>query len=161
MYLLELQTIASVMWAMCKYQHVDIQDESKFYCFGGIETAATAPSSMNFEWESKFYCFGGIETSFLTTCFRFLRVNLNSTASAVLRQKSIEKHWRAFIKNLNSTASAVLRLFFLHFLGYRSLNLNSTASAVLRQTQSEQEVALFFAESKFYCFGGIEAKEKG
>ena len=36
--------------------------ESKFYCFGGIETKMTISSSFGWLKESKFYCFGGIET---------------------------------------------------------------------------------------------------
>ena len=63
---------------------------------------------------------------------RYVRMNYSqSTASAVLRLYKARHNCLCLIVNLNSTASAVLRqiLSYLKFL----MNLNSTASAVLRR----------------------------
>ena len=56
--------------------------------------------------------------------------------------------------NLNSTASAVLRQSCGDHQEEKE-NLNSTASAVLRRF-SESDGSVCHPESKFYCFGGIE-----
>ena len=57
--------------------------ESKFYCFGGIETLPLIITIVSHH-ESKFYCFGGIETDLAFSGIALFE-NLNSTASAVLR----------------------------------------------------------------------------
>ena len=113
-----------------------LQCESKFYCFGGIETMLLAMVSQRLEKESKFYCFGGIETTIYNVS-GFQTLNLNSTASAVLRHAVPGGQEARDSLNLNSTASAVLRRS-----GYQYFRLN-------------------YQESKFYCFGGIETKRKG
>ena len=61
-------------------------------------------------YESKFYCFGGIETSKLHFANLAEKANLNSTASAVLRRECrLACATYTGHENLNSTASAVLR----------------------------------------------------
>ena len=60
------------------------------------------------------------------------RMNLNSTASAVLRLFDDMIQIFESDLNLNSTASAVLRLRLTRLVRVSQKNLNSTASAVLR-----------------------------